>query len=76
MDYEGRDAREQITGRQKNLQNVEFKTVRRHCCYHDKQWSMVGRASRMRELNVWAREVAAGETLNDGNFTIHSNLIT
>ena len=83
-DYEGRDTREQVTGRQRNLQNVEFKTVLLHYCYHDKQWIVLGRASRMRELvsrvvwwlNVWTREVATGRTLNDRSFTLHSNLIT
>jgi len=45
---------------------------------------MVGRASRLRgpesrvvwRLNVWTREVAAGRNLNDGSFTLCSNLIT
>ena len=44
---------------------------------------MVGRASRMWvlesrvvwRLNVWTRDVAAGRALNDGSFTLHSNLI-
>ena len=27
-------------------------------------------------LNVWIREVAAGSNLNDGSFTLQSNLIT
>jgi hypothetical protein len=48
------------------------------------KWSMVGRASRQRglesrvvwRLNVRTREVAAGRNLNDGSFTLHSNLIT
>jgi len=48
------------------------------------KWSLVGWASRLRglesrvvwRLNVWTREVAAGKNLNDGSFTLHSNLIT
>jgi len=44
---------------------------------------MVGWASRQKGLesrvvwwlNVWTLEVAAGRNLNDGSFTLHSNLI-
>jgi hypothetical protein len=37
MDYECVDAREQVTGGQRNLQSVELKTVLRRCYYHNKQ---------------------------------------
>ena len=30
----------------------------------------------MWRLNVWTRELAAGSNLNDGSFTLQSNLIT
>jgi len=45
---------------------------------------MVGRASRLGglessvvwRLNVWSRELTEGRNLNDGSFTLYSNLIT
>jgi len=37
-------------------------------------WGLEGRS--VWRLNVWTRVIAAGRTLNDASFTLHTNLIT